>query len=160
MSALEDILQAIVAGGDPATLLPPGSRGEVLLQAVLNKVRATDQTVGGHTTQLEQKANKAIGDFVSATLLNTWTGTIEYQKNDVGMLVIKIDVVVGTGSPYTQIAVLPEEYRPPKRVVFHLWDTTAGDVVRLFIENGEIRNAGATISTGDALSGVVVTYVE
>lgn len=56
MSALEEILQAIVVGGDPATLLPPGSRGEVLLQAVLNKVRTTDQTVGGHTTQLEQIA--------------------------------------------------------------------------------------------------------
>lgn len=77
MSAFEDILQAIVDGGDPATLLPPGSRGEVLLQAVLNKTRATDLavsgkaaasdvttlagTISGHTTQLAEIAQPLSG---------------------------------------------------------------------------------------------------
>ena len=59
MSAFEEVLQAIIDGEDPATLLPPGSRGEVLLQAVLNKVRADGLVISGHTTQLAAKATKA-----------------------------------------------------------------------------------------------------
>lgn len=46
----------LLTGEDPSTVLPPGSRGEVLLQAVLSKIKAESDIIGGHTTQLAQIA--------------------------------------------------------------------------------------------------------
>lgn len=73
MSAFEEILQAIIDGEDPSTVLPPGSRGEVLLEALLQKIKTESDIVDGHTTQLEQIATEVSSGGSPLALIETIT---------------------------------------------------------------------------------------
>jgi len=54
MSRFEEILESIVAGGDPAELQPPQSRNEVLMQAVHAKMSADAAKIAEHTEDIAE----------------------------------------------------------------------------------------------------------
>ncbi len=49
-------------------------------------------------------------NWITATLQNGWTGTLQYRKNQINQLEVKFDLVAGTITPYTLITTLPLQY--------------------------------------------------
>lgn len=76
------------------------------------------------------------GPWIDGVLENGWTGTISYAKNDLGQVVLKGDLTVGTTSVDTTIATLPLGYRPNARVVIPVIHTESSEgFVGLYMNN-------------------------
>jgi hypothetical protein len=69
----------------------------------------------GNTTDahgINSKANKAQEAWITATLQNGWTGTLQYAKNELGIVTVKGTITAGTVTASTTIATLPSGYIP------------------------------------------------
>lgn len=91
-------------------------------------------------------------DWITATLQNGWTGTLQYRKNQIGQLEIKGSLTAGTVILNTVIATLPYGYRPLTYATpIYATNTSTGKFVGLgaLIGNGELKtgNNGDIIAT-------------
>ena len=62
-------------------------------------------------TALDGKANKVQEAWITPTLLNGWTGTLKYRKNNFGQLEFWADLIAGVGTFDTEIFTFPSTYR-------------------------------------------------
>lgn len=106
------------------------------------------------------KSDKALPAFSSATLLNSWTGTLEYSKFDTGIMLLKFNLTAGTGTSGTAIATMPTGYRPLIPIPISLYNGGAGGITTLLFSsaNGNIALISST-TTGYALTGSVLVCV-
>jgi len=65
-------------------------------------------------------------DWITATLLNGSTGTLQYRKNQIGQLELRANITVGTVAIGTEIAVLPIGYFPLEHTVIPIFDNVTG----------------------------------
>lgn len=87
---MEDILQAIIEGGDPSRLQPPTSRAEVLLQAILDKDRENGQTLNALSGEVAELQNNGVDSTAREGIATLTTQvaaksdkTETYTKNEV-----------------------------------------------------------------------------
>lgn len=106
-------------------------------------------------TLYQEKANKVQEAWITPTLLNGWTGSIGYAKNDTGMVNIYFDLIVGTGTAFTSILSLPIIYAPKRNMVVRAVNNSSGIAYdfRMY-SSGGFHNLTA-LTTGHNLSGVV-----
>jgi hypothetical protein len=107
--------------------------------------------------------NKKQPEWISATLLNGWTGELKYRKNSIGQLEIAAYLVGGVIGALTNIARLPDGYRPLRTSTMRVNETTAGSMV-----NGEIYvntdgivavANGSTLETGASYQCNIVANI-
>lgn len=127
-----------------------GTLASLTTTAKTNLVVAINELVSG-------KANKAYGEEFSLTLLASWTGNIYYRKNDLGQVYIRsASLVTGTATNATQIATLPEGFRPQTALMVKGYNTTTGFGVDFQIAtSGGIyvrQSSGLTTGNGMAIN--------
>lgn len=93
-----------------------------------------------------------IEDYISATLLNGFTGWIRYNKDATGHVTVRFNITPGTTTANTAIAQMPAGYRSAVSCAFVLRNNTSGDPVNFWI------NANGNISSNVALTAAN-TYV-
>lgn len=98
------------------------------------------------------KANKAWGSWITATLGSGWTGTLQYRKNDMNILQLKGTITVGTIAIWTTIAALPTGYIPKTSIPLLLYNSSAYFCAKVSLrDNGNIQVVPG-LSTTDALT--------
>ncbi len=106
-----------------------------------------------------EKANKTQEAYITATLLNGWTGTVEYAKSDNGFVTIWFDLVVGTGTAFTNILTIPIPYRPRRTAGIYMINNSTGTAAGFRLQdNGQLNNLSA-LTTGHAIKGVLTYYI-
>jgi len=86
-------------------------------------------------------------DFINGTLLNDWTGTLQYAKNDLGLVTVLFNCRAGIVAGLTNISSLPAGYRPIVDMVFPVLDSNRGEAGNF---NLYIHSDGRIRITGDA----------
>jgi hypothetical protein len=95
------------------------------------------------------KAQKQQPQWINATLMSDWMGTLQYRKNEQEQLEISISVTSGVVTNLTRIATLPVGYRPSQTLVIRLNKNATGSMV-----NGEIyinKNGTVTVAASSSL---------
>nr|WP_312578214.1 hypothetical protein [Sedimentibacter sp.] len=87
---------------------------------------------------LKHKANIEQEDWITATLQNGWTGTLQYRKNSIGQLEVKGELIAGSISIPTIISSLVEPYRP-----------TMAKAIAMYNANGSTKSALSIHTTGN-----------
>gem|GEM_PF-3694877 len=98
--------------------------------------------------------------WITASLQNAWTGTLQYRKNQIGQIEIKFDLTAGTITASTNVTNLPVDYRPSNlySIIFG-YKTANGTGIPIFwaSNSGNIAmNASSGVSTGDRIVGSAV----
>lgn len=97
------------------------------------------------TATKDMIARRAQEAFITATLLSGWTGTVQYAKNDLGLVTVTFNVTSGTITGITNIVTLPAGYRPTITSVINLRNFLNGNAERfnIFVNvNGAVNLAG------------------
>ena len=85
-----------------------------------------------------------IEDYISATLLNSYTGWIRYSKDATGKVTVRFSITPGTVTAGTSQAQLPAGYRPPASCPFQLTNNTSNAPANFRINSsGNIYNVDA-----------------
>lgn len=111
------------------------------LTEAVAKVDNMEQTLNAHLEDNENPhpiyAKKAWNDYIDATLINGWTGTLKYAKNDLGEVHLKGLVTAGTVNLDTVIANLAVGYRPEyqRQVPLVVYNISTGKIETNFIIN-------------------------
>jgi hypothetical protein len=71
-----------------------------------------NEAVNQNAKLIQDKADKEQEDWITATLQNGWTGTLQYRKNQIGQLELKASITAGTVTIGTAITSMPTGYRP------------------------------------------------
>ena len=135
-----------------------GQAGPDAIEQDIDNLLANDQellgTLNDHGTQINSldadKANKAQGNWITATLQNGWTGTLRYRKNEVGQIEVEGNLVAGTVTIWTTIATLP--YKATKNISVRAVKASSTILdTFLFNVNGslQINGTSANLSTGN-----------
>lgn len=129
----------------------PGLAGVVdALDTELTSHKADIATAHG----INNKANKAMGETLTATLINGWTGTLNYSKNDLGQVLVKGAITAGTVVDNTVIATLPAEYtvNPISGTAIAGYNHTKSiPYSGIVIINSSLVVRGTNISVGDVI---------
>jgi hypothetical protein len=100
--------------------------------------------------------------WLNATMQNGWTGTVQYFKNDLGQVTLKISgLTKGTTTALTVIANLPTGYQPVAHFPIVLEDSPNGGVGKMLYlaTNGNlIIPSGQDFSQPFTYSGLVTFY--
>jgi hypothetical protein len=119
-----------------------------------------------NSRQLNEKANKALETFISATLLNGWSASngigIQYAKNDLGLIILNIGLIGGTAiNSGTKIATLPSGYRPISSMPMYLCSQASGATsLSLSIEQSGDIILRTAFTTGNIYTGELVFYTK
>jgi len=134
---------------------------------LLNPVKTTAVTAhqAKEATQSELGHIKLQEAWITATLLNGWTGTLKYAKNDLGMVTLAGALTVGTDTAYTSIAAdLPIGYRStngPK--VVPVLNNTTGSVssgLRIATSGGVVVTGDSDFATGNSIGFQASYYID
>lgn len=97
------------------------------------------------------KANKTQEAWISATLINGWTGSIQYAKNDLGLVTFTMYASGGIVSGGTVIATLPVGYRPKTTISSILLADTSfytKDIIIIYPDGQVALANNSTIASG------------
>jgi hypothetical protein len=108
-----------------------------------NATHKTEFDAKADTTAVNLKANKAQEAWKTATLQNGWSGTLQYAKNDLGIVTVKGTIIAGTVTASTVITTLPSGYMPVGSPVPVLVMTLASPTIK----DGILLNAAGSLVT-------------
>lgn len=99
-------------------------------------------------------------NWITATLQNGWTGTLQYSKNDLNMVTIKMDCVAGTITGTTQIANLNVGYRPLVHIGMPIVNSGTGDVDKIYInpDNRILLAKNSSLVAGAIYKGSITFF--
>ncbi|MFC4601864.1 hypothetical protein [Cohnella hongkongensis] len=129
-------------------------------ESVESLVREVVETRTETSVLANTKAQKQPPQWIGATLLSDWTGTIGYRKNEIGQLELRVIISGGVVTPLTTIAILPEGFRPRIAKAFRILRSESGAMANgeLFINSvGRIAvSGGSTLTAGAEYAAMVV----
>ena len=98
------------------------------------KIISNQQTSAGETANISQEA------WIDGTLINGWTGTFKYAKNDLKQVTLVLALTPGTVAGMTIIGSVPLLYRPLSNVVMQTTNSTGnkGNYTLYLNKNGNI----------------------
>ena len=83
----------------------------------------------GNPHGIDALANKVWGNTITVTLINGWTGTLQYSKNDLGEVWLRGSLVAGTVDIAKAIGSITTGYLPQHYVPLVAYQSTNGLVV-------------------------------
>lgn len=89
-------------------------------------------------------------NWITATLQNGWTGTLQYRKNNIGQLEIEAVIKSGTTNQGTVITTLPVGYRPyiaRVPLLSAIGDDLSGGLGIVLADDGKIMVTSAAAGT-------------
>lgn len=103
-------------------------------------------------------AKKVQENWIDATLLNGWTGTLQYAKNELGVVTIKGSLTAGTVETNTNILSLPVGYRPAINIpVLTLKGASSESGHYFYISSNGTLKTPTVVSTFE--TGVLYTFL-
>lgn len=135
------------------------TKGHVQLSSDTNSTAETlAATPKAVKTLNDSKAAKGQGAWLSTSFLAGWTGTVLYRKNDVNIVSIAFDGYGGSVAALTEIAIIPDGYRPRYAAGVNLYKATNGTFVgSVYVSlSGRITiPTGVSLPAGESLTGTV-----
>ena len=119
-----------------------------------------DVALEGQINDLDaDKANKAQGNWITATLQNGWTGALKYRKNDIGQLEIQGSIIPGTNAVWTVIAELPLEYRTASNIILPTYSSDAKPIYKIALRNNGTITVVPGLTNGDSIGDSTKSYI-
>jgi hypothetical protein len=95
-----------------------------------SRITTVEQDQAAHeaekATQNELGHIKLQEPWITATLQNGWTGTLQYAKNELGQVCLKGQITPGAVTTGSVISSLPSGYRPTQDVSMVIYETYTG----------------------------------
>lgn len=110
-------------------------------------------------TLVNTKADKTQEAWITATLVNNFTGTVRYAKNSLGIVLIEFEIIVGsTTTAYTTMTTLPIGYRPKYDTPIYTFNDNTFGVLGIRLSSVGTLSPLASLTTGHKLKGSVMYY--
>lgn len=145
LASLKSLITSVALGqipDDSLTNVKLGSDVKVgsLANLTTDNKLSVVEAINEHETQINSldakvdlKANKTQPAWITATLQNGWTGTLQYRKNQIGQLEIKGNMTVGTITSGTVLATFPTDYRPTVNTPMPIYNTLGKSTLGLVL---------------------------
>ena len=116
----------------------------------------------GNPHGIDAKANKGQEPWITGTLMSGWTGLFQYAKNDLGFVILRMNVTAGGTLAGGTIVTLPAGYRPSVRFNFSLTrvsDNAVSGLDLVVSSDGRIKiPANSSITEGTQYHGLTSFY--
>lgn len=128
---------------------------------IVSVIARLNEAVNQNAKLIQDKLDKKRENWITATLQSGWTGTLQYRRNQIGLLEISFTMSSGTITAGTTIATLPDGYRPLRITALPVHQSTDGKVGQFLTVSSSgaiyVPTVGGGIEASKSYHGQLVT---